>query len=103
MAEFPFARRNASTLIEKYYPQAETYGRGSVRTKPATTTALLGSLPQRDQPGASLLHLSTHATASPTPRLQTMDGWLPLTQILEQARNRPPDAPGGLVITNACL
>ena len=24
-------------------------------------------------------------------------------RILEQARDRPPDAPGGLVITNACL
>jgi CHAT domain-containing protein len=39
----------------------------------------------------------------PTPRLQSRDGWLPLSRILEQGRNRPPDAPGGLVITNACL
>jgi CHAT domain-containing protein len=35
--------------------------------------------------------------------LQAKDGWLPLSRILEQARDRAPDAPGGLVITNACL
>jgi CHAT domain-containing protein len=37
------------------------------------------------------------------PALQARDGWLPLSRILEQARDRAPDAPGSLVITNACL
>jgi CHAT domain-containing protein len=36
--------------------------------------------------------------------VQAYDGkWLPLPDILAQARDRAPDAPGGLVITSACL
>jgi CHAT domain-containing protein len=75
----------------------------SERNGPATVDALLSALPGRERPGASLLQLSTHGTSEPVPALQAKDGWLPLSRILEQARDRTPDAPGGLVITNACL
>jgi hypothetical protein len=101
--EFPMTRRSSRSLARHQYPGAEVYGLKSERNGPATTAALLAALPGRDQPGASLLQLSTHATTVPTARLQTRDGWLELTRILDQARDRPADAPGGLVIANACL
>jgi CHAT domain-containing protein len=101
--EHPMTRRATRLLATRQYPEAEVYGIKSERNGPATVSALLGALPGRDRPGASLLQLSTHGTAQPTPALQAKDGWLPLSRILEQARDRAPDAPGGLVITNACL
>jgi CHAT domain-containing protein len=101
--EFPMTRRVTRQLARRQYPGAEVYGLKSDRNGPATASALLGALPAADRPGASLLQLSTHGTITPTPRLQTKDGWLPLSSVLDQARDRPPDAPGGLVITNACL
>jgi hypothetical protein len=100
--QFHLIRRAARALASRQYPGAEVYGPRSAGG-PATTAVLLGALPGPDQPGASLLQLSTHATTVPTPRLQTRDGWLPLARILDQARDRSPDAPGGLVITDACL
>ena len=101
--EHPMTRRATRLLATRQYPEAEVYGIKSERNGPATVDALLGALPGRDRPGASLLQLSTHGTSAPTPALQAKDGWLPLSRILEQARDRAPDAPGGLVITNACL
>jgi len=101
--EFPMTRRATRALAARQYPGAEVYGLPSAPAGAATTAVLLGALPGRDQPGASLFQLSTHGTTDPVPQLQSFDGWLPLSRILEQARNRPVDAPGGLVITNACL
>ncbi|HEX4829686.1 MAG TPA: CHAT domain-containing protein [Trebonia sp.] len=101
--EHPMTRRATRLLAARQYPGAEVYGIKSERNGSATVSALLGALPGRDRPGASLLQLSTHGTSHPAPALQAKDGWLPLTRILEQARDRAPDAPGGLVITNACL
>jgi hypothetical protein len=101
--EFPYVRAAATALAARLYPDAEVYGRGTAPNGPASTDRILAALPGQDRPGAALLHLSTHATAKPTTRLQTADGWLPLSRILEQARDRPPDEPGGLVITSACL
>jgi CHAT domain-containing protein len=103
IGEFPYARATAKALKDRQYIRAEVYGRKNAPNGPATTAALLAALPGQDQTGASLLHLSSHASITPTARLQTADGWLPLTRILEQARGRPPDSPGGLIITNACL
>jgi hypothetical protein len=102
--QFPYARATALALARQLYPRAEVYGRGRAAPNgPASTGVLLAALPGQDRPGASLLHLSTHATTAPTGRLQTADGWLHVTRILEQAGGRPPDAAGGLVLTNACL
>jgi CHAT domain-containing protein len=102
-AEFVMSRRTARLLAGNIYPSAEVYGRKEARNGPATVEALLGALPAVDRPGASLLHLTTHGTTDPEPQLQTSDGWLALNRILDQARGRAPDAPGGLVITSACL
>ena len=101
--QFPMARRAARELARRQYRGAEVYGPRNAPNGPATTAVLLDALPGRDRPGASLFQLSTHATTMPTPQLQTRDGWLPISQILDQARDRPPNAPGGLIITNACL
>ncbi|HEX3965056.1 MAG TPA: CHAT domain-containing protein [Trebonia sp.] len=47
---------------------------------------------------------ATHGRAAAAPAVQAYDNkWLPLADILAQARDRAPDAPGGLVITSACL
>ena len=101
--ELPMSRRATRLLASRQYPGAEVYGLKSDRNGPATAVAMLGALPARDRPGASLLQLSLHGTTDPSPQLQASDGWLPLARILDQARDRAPDAPGGLVITNACL
>ncbi len=101
--EFPFARAVGRSLRDRWYPAAKVFGRTRAPDGPATAAAVLAALPSRDSPGASLLHLATHGTVEPTARLRTTDGWLSLDQILEQARDRPPDAPGGLVVTSACL
>ena len=101
--EFPMTRRATRLLASRQYPGAEVYGLKSERNGPATASALLDVLPGRDRPGASLLQLSTHATTVPVPQLQLKDGSLALARILDRARDRSPDAPGGLVVTNACL
>ena len=81
---------------------------------PATVEVILGALPGSKRQGASLLHLTTHgqaahgqaahsqATAAPAVQAYGCK-WLPLADILAQARDRYLDAPGGLVITSACL
>lgn len=101
--EFPMTRRATKAIASRQYRDAEVYGTKSAPNGAATAAALLAAFPGSERPGASLLQLSTHGTARPKPRLQTKDGWLPLASVLEQARNRPSDAAGGLVITNACL
>jgi CHAT domain-containing protein len=88
------------------YSGAEVYGLNKAPNGPATSGVILGALPGSDRQGASLFHLTTHGFLTPEssePVLQTRDGTLPLARILGQARGRVPDAPGGLVITNACL
>lgn len=96
--QFPYARRTVQTLAARLYPAAEVYDR-----RTSSVERILAALPGRDRQGASLVHLSTHATTEPTARLWAGDGWLPLNEILDQARGRAPDSPGGLIITNACL
>ena len=101
--ELPMTRRITRLLASRQYRHAEVYGAGSEANGAATISALLGALPAGDRPGASLLQLSTHGRTEPAPGLKAKDGWLALARILDQARDRAPDAPGGLVITNACL
>jgi hypothetical protein len=101
--ELPMMRRATRLLAGRQYSGAEVYGLKSAPNGPATCDVLLGALPARERPGASLLQLSAHGTLAPVPAIQAWDGWLALARILDQARDRAPDAPGGLVITNACL
>jgi hypothetical protein len=105
------SRRAMAGLARGLYPGAKVYGLNKAPDGPATTAIVLDALPGSDHQGASLLHLTTHGTldltargtSSPEPAVQTRDGALSLTRILDQARGRAPDAPGGLVITSACL
>jgi hypothetical protein len=101
--DLPMTRLATRLLASRQYRDAEVYGAGSEPGGAATIGVLLGALPAGDRPGASLLQLSTHGRTEPVPGLQAKDGWLALTRILDQARDRAPDAPGGLVVTNACL
>jgi hypothetical protein len=100
---FNFGRRIFAGLASSLYPGAAVYGLNNAPSGPATAAVVLDALPGSDRQGASLLHLTTHGTLDPEPAVGTRDGWLPLARIMDQARERAPDAPGGLVITNACL
>jgi len=97
------SRRATRLLASRQYPRAEVYGVKSERNGAATSEVLLKALPARHRQGASLLQLSTHGMNPAEPGLEVADGVLPLARILEQARDRARDAPGGLVITNACV
>src|SRR5262249_32150520 len=102
--ELPMTRRATRLLASHQYKDAEVYGAGDEAANGAATIkVLLGALPAEARPGASLLQLSTHGRTEPDPGLKAKDGWLALRSILKQARRRALDAPGGLVITNACL
>jgi hypothetical protein len=100
---FHFSRRILPGLAGRLYPSVKVYGLNRAPDGAATTEVLLGALPGSDRQGASLLHLITHGMMDPEPAMQTRDGMLPLARILRQARGRAPEAPGGLVITSACL
>jgi CHAT domain-containing protein len=101
--DLPMSRRATRLLASRQYPRAEVYGVKSERNGAATSEVLLKALPARHRQGASLLQLSTHGMNPAEPGLEVADGVLPLARILEQARDRARDAPGGLVITNACV
>jgi hypothetical protein len=100
--EFYFSRRLMARLAESLYPGAAAYG-VDAPGGPATSAVMLNAFPGRDRQGASLLQLTTHGTLDDGPALIASDGPLPLADILDQARGRAPDAPGGLVIVSACL
>ncbi|MCW2933755.1 MAG: hypothetical protein JWM19_4717 [Actinomycetia bacterium] len=104
-----FSRSVTPGVARQLYPAAEVYGMKSAPDGPATVEVILGALPGSTRQGASLLHLTTHGETAhnetaAVPAVQAYDNkWLPLADILAQARDRAPDAPGGLVITSACL
>lgn len=53
-----------------------------------------------------MLQVSAHASAGVSPgdtALLLEDGRLPVAGILARARHRDPDAPGGLVVCDACV
>ena len=102
LGDLHFSRRPMARLAGRLYPGAAVYG-VTAPDGPATAAVMLGALPGPSRPGASLLHLTTHGTLDPVPALVASDRQLPLADILDQARGRARDAPGGLVITSACL
>jgi hypothetical protein len=67
---------------------------------------VLGHLPSDVRPGASVLHLTCHAchaTPAVDSHLVLGDGEvLPVRDVLRQARHRPADAEGGLVVLASC-
>ena len=90
-------------LNEHYYPEAVHLG-SSGRVRPEDVKA---QLPGPNGASASVLHLSCHAYREDPP----IDTWLKLSgdrplrvrDILRHTRNRPPDAPGGLVVLATCV
>ena len=76
------------------------------RSGPATTEGVLGLLPGPQAAGASLVHLGCHAESAPRPvdSHLLLDGneTLGMSEILRQARARPADTPGGLIVLAAC-
>lgn len=102
--ELPLARR-AATVIAGLYPEVVAYSPAGDRGGP-TAADVLAALPGAEHGGAALLHLATHGRAGAVPADSTLvlaDRPIRLAEVLDQARSRAADAPGGTVICDACL
>lgn len=99
----------AASALRARYPGARFLGfalDGPVEG-PAMPRDVLGVLPARDRPGASMLHLLCHGLVTNggvDASYLELDAGRPLTvdTILRQANGRPAAAPGGLVELAAC-
>ncbi|MFF5973265.1 CHAT domain-containing protein [Streptomyces sp. NPDC012769] len=109
----PGAAAEARQIHAALYPDGLLLGRVRKAKGPGSPTEVLAALPGRERAGASVLHLACHARPS---GLSPLDACLVLAAppggpaerlsvraILEQARGRPPGAPGGLVVLDACV
>ncbi|MEV0701505.1 CHAT domain-containing protein [Saccharopolyspora sp. NPDC050389] len=105
--ELHFSRHELGHIYETHYKHGTYLGKPSdprrrrqrrETPKPAEVLALL--------PTASLLHLACHATSTDLPiesaLLLGSGEVLPVQDILRQARDRPRDAAGALVVLAAC-
>jgi hypothetical protein len=103
--DIPWATLEAKYIRAAFYPDSRYLG--SRRPDLATPAQVLERMPGRDSPGASILHLSCHATASTSPERSHLrmaeEEPLPVSSILDRARGRPADSPGGLVVLSACM
>jgi hypothetical protein len=102
-----WASRELAAIRDRYYPEATYLGEGGRRTRgrPATVENVLALLPGPDSPGGSMLHFGCHAHLADPPiesYLSLSDGPLQVGDMLDQARRRPVDAPGALVVLAAC-
>jgi tetratricopeptide (TPR) repeat protein len=101
--ELPSASEETEEIYHHFYPEG-TYLRPG--QDEATATRVRCLLPSKHSAGASLLHLACHATLANPPInsfLELADNsTLCVRDMLEQARDRPSDAAGGLVILAAC-
>jgi len=93
--------------IHRYFYREGTYlGARQSRGSRATATLVRNLLPSRQSAGASLLHLGCHASLANPPLNSFLElagtSKLYVRDMLEQARDRPVDAEGGLVILAAC-
>jgi CHAT domain len=101
-----FAKEEAEQLHGHHYPEGTLLGGRPGRSPAATPENVRSLLPRLNSPGASLLHLGCHAA----PAARPVDGSLILAggealsmrQILHQARSRPRDAAGCLIVLAAC-
>jgi len=96
-----WSRREVKEL-QYHYPGSDI-GHG----RAPTADAIRACLPRAGSPGASMLHLSSHAERADPPldsHFKLTGGVrLSLREILEQAARRPPTAPGSLVVLSACV
>jgi hypothetical protein len=102
-----WATREIEAIRERYYPAATYLGeRRRVAGVSSTVANVLGLLPGKDSEGASVLHLGCHAyldDESPVDSFLALSGGrLRVGDMLAQARLRPVDAQGGLVVLAAC-
>ncbi|MEU1276063.1 CHAT domain-containing protein [Streptomyces sp. NPDC005799] len=104
----------ARQIHDRHYRQGLLLGRVRKAAGPGTPAEILAALPGRERAGASVLHLACHARPSGTSPLDAHlrlaapedgdgSGNLSIREILRQARGRPHDAPGGLVVLDACV
>lgn len=103
-----WAGHAAMAVRDAFYPGAVYLGRprGASGGRRATPEEVLDLLPAPGVDGASMLQVSAHASAGVSPgdtALLLEDGRLPVAGILARARHRDPDAPGGLVVCDACV
>lgn len=105
-----WASREIEHIRARHYPDATYFGgrnRGAARvSQPATPDNVRTLLPGRGSPGVSVLHLGAHAHLA----VPQVDSYLALTggrlhmrDMLAQARQRPSDAVGGLVVLASCV
>ncbi|MGH3937860.1 MAG: CHAT domain-containing protein [Pseudonocardiaceae bacterium] len=100
-----WASRETEELRRCFYPHGTYLGAPMGKGKRAKVEQVLRLLPSRNSAGASVLHLGCHAVLEDPPlnsHLVLTDGRLRVRDMLEQARGRPVDATGGLVILAAC-
>lgn len=104
-AGLPFASEEIKEIHRYFYPEGTYLGAMQSRGNRATTTRVRGLLPSKHSVGASLLHLGCHAVLVNPPInsfLKLAGSTLYVRDMLEQAKDRPVDAEGGLVILAAC-
>ncbi|MFD0149956.1 CHAT domain-containing protein [Streptomyces sp. NPDC055721] len=109
----PGAATEARQIHAAIYREGLLLGRVRGAKGPGTPAEVLSALPGRERAGASVLHLACHAwpsAVSPLDACLALAGQhegraspLSVRVILEQARGRPAEAPGGLVVLDACV
>nr|WP_275563998.1 CHAT domain-containing protein [Kitasatospora sp. SID7827] len=111
----PGAEIEAEYLHADHYPDGTLLGYVLGARGPGTPAEVLAALPAPGRAGASVLHLACHARPlgrspleahlelAPVPGGPPDSGRLPVADILRQAQGRPPSAPGGLVVLDACV
>lgn len=101
-----FASEEVEEIHRSFYPEGTYLGAPLVIPSTATPTRVRKLLPSKHSAGASLLHIGCHAAVANPPInsfLQLAGGsQLYVRDMLEQARGRPVDADGGLVVLAAC-
>jgi len=103
----PLAGIAAEAVVDALYPEARRYGVGAPDGPATAETVLAALLGGADGIPASLLHLGTHAESTDAGTSSALalqeDEKLPLPRLLATATSRRPDAPGGLVVCDACV
>ncbi|MGX4689410.1 CHAT domain-containing protein [Streptomyces sp. JNUCC 63] len=113
----PGATAEARQVHRELYPKGLLLGRVRRAAGRGEPAEVLAALPGHGGAGASVLHLACHARPSGGSPLDSClllappaeespgegAGRLPVREILRQARGRPPGAPGGLVVLDACV
>ncbi|MFI0486630.1 CHAT domain-containing protein [Actinomadura sp. 9N215] len=108
--ELVYAFPEAKAISKAFYPGSTVLGRPKKLTHGlGTVEAILDALPHAGSTGAEVLHLACHGTTRNPPTRSVLylhpadqTGELDVRSIIERARDRPVDAPGGLVVLSAC-